>query len=137
MKSFGLILFVLLFCSGAILLWRGDSNHGRRRANRFLNRNRLTIDEFVFQLSPARVNLTRTLNILHEISSALDIHSGQLRPTDRISVELAPEPGWEHDDTVLLIIDRLLGSVRSNSEAQRASNISTLGELIIATCSVS
>lgn len=70
-----------------------------RRAERFAQRQDLTIQEFWENFyRESGLSFDIVADALRVIEQATGVSMGRLRPEDHFATELAPERGWEFDD---------------------------------------
>lgn len=94
---------VSLISMGCALFWTGVSPRTRR--DNFRARVPLTPEEMRAHYYVARAVSVEAIHAaLHEIGSCLHVPPGQLRPSDRFDVELAPVKGWDWDDGMPLLM---------------------------------
>lgn len=98
---------------------------GDSRRRRFLDRERLTVEEFAARFYAGdQIPASVVEEALAEISMATDVDEGYLRPEDRFDGVLRPSKGWEYDDGL-----NLLGSNLSSRAAKAGIDLelSTIG----------
>ena len=104
----GLILLRTAVCAGATsagcaLFWTGVAPRTRR--DTFRARASLTPAEMQAHYYGTKTMPVEAIHVaLHEIGSCLHVPPGQLRPTDRFEVELAPTKGWDWDDGLSVLM---------------------------------
>jgi hypothetical protein len=97
-----------MLLGGIGIWWFGEAADATRR-KRFENRDEISLEEFMAgcEAGPA-LDCELVQWLTNELAAAIGIRPGQLRPNDRIDTELAPERGWEFDDSVYAVIDSLV-----------------------------
>ena len=97
-------IFVVLIGIAALFLYRYGKRADDQRKARFTERDELGFDDFVnLYYKDASLDQVRLRRALEEVSQAVQVPAGKLRPTDRFDVELAPPKGWELDDGTALL----------------------------------
>jgi hypothetical protein len=109
--------------SGCALFWTGTSARARRDV--LGGRMSLTPEEVrANYYAGTSVALAAIHAALHEIGSCLQVPPGQLRPTDRLSIELAPPRGWDWDDGLAVL--RRLAKRRLELCGRRTEDAATI-----------
>lgn len=100
MSQVGMLwLMIVLVVAGGALTWYFGKRADAKRVSRFRERASLETDQFWRDFYPGReVTLESVVEALRLVSDTTEVQPGKLRPTDRFTVELAPERGWEFDD---------------------------------------
>jgi hypothetical protein len=114
------IVIGILLIAGAVLVWAYVPR--RQRFKRFEGRPDLSLDQIYTEFFASK-NLPKELvrELWNEVSVALHLPPGKLRPTDRFDLELAAPKGWEFDDD---IVDVQLASKRRLKQSGTQADLS-------------
>lgn len=110
------LLGVAVALAFGVLIWLFGKRADQRRAIRFDGRRQLSFDE-IWDYYYSNSGLRRELveEALRIIEKAIGVPIGKLRPDDRFSEQLAPERGWEMDDSLAELLWHLRPVPRTDS----------------------
>ena len=134
--SIGIQLVVLFIVIAAVSAWlfRASRNADAVRAERFGDREDLSINEWQQRFYPdVGIDSARLGEALNDLACNLGIPAGKLRPTDKFDFELAPMSGWEPDDSVALLSSLI--KRRDSATSESVADIRNLDEYLRAVIS--
>ncbi len=103
----------------------------RKRAERFLDREDLSADDFYQNFfADSGIPKETVLKFLDFVAGQLDIPVGTLRPTDRFDTDFTPEKGSEYDDGIGTLDYYLYLTARKAGVYPETIEAETLGEYI-------
>lgn len=104
---------------GCYLLYQQMRNADERRRARFLDRKPMPNQDFLIECAIVdEVQASHALEMRNIIANELEIPVERIYPSDRFNVELAPEKGWEYDDSTNLLLQELGSALRKSGVAE-------------------
>jgi len=121
------VIAILVSMIGA-LVWTYYVRKTKRA--RFGGRESLSARDLCRQFLTAELTEDEVLGFLEDVSRACDVPRGKLRPDDRFDRELAPVPGWEYDDGLSILPDKLQQRFGGSVSDYNVKNLSTLRDML-------
>jgi hypothetical protein len=102
----------------------------QRKTRRLSGRSQLLDDELCATFDGCQLPAKELLEFLQLVALSVEMPRGLLRPTDRFSVELAPERGWEFDDGLSLLPTVLTHRFGGDDGHYNIEQFRTISELL-------